>query len=233
MTVVPIAASRIQRGTHRSLRSAICDALRGDIIEARLEPGKLLSIKELQAQYGVGLSAVREALCQLAADGLVIAEDQRGFRVAPISAEDLEDLSRSRIEIESFAIRDAIANGDTEWEAQLLASYHRMIKAPHPLAQSPSQGRSSEYALQHRRFHDLLVAPCTCEWMKRFRGTLHEHSERYRRLAAAHFDGRDIDGEHRDLMAAAIARDADRAVALIADHVRMTGLILTNRGFTA
>ena len=233
MNAAAAAAPRIERGAHRSLRSAICDALRHDIVEARLDPGKLLSIKELQTQYGVGLSAVREALCQLAADGLVIAEDQRGFRVAPISAADLEDLSRSRIEIEAFAIRDAIANGDTEWEAQLLASYHRMVNAPHPAASQPKRRRSAEYAQQHRMFHDLLVAPCTCEWMKRFRGTLHEHSERYRQLAAAHWDGRDIDGEHRQLMEAAIARDAERAVALITDHVRMTAHILTDNGLTA
>jgi DNA-binding GntR family transcriptional regulator len=227
-----ISAVRLERGVHRSLRSAICDALRRDVVEGRLDPGKLLSIKDLQAQFGVGLSAVREALCQLAADGLIIAEDQRGFRVAPISAADLEDLTRSRIAIETFALRDAIANGDTEWEAQLLASYHRMVNAPHPCAERPKQHRSAEYALRHRLFHDLLVAPCTCEWIKRFRGTLHEHSERYRQLASANYDGRDIDGEHRELMEAAIARDTDRAVALMTEHVGVTVRFLAARGMT-
>jgi GntR family carbon starvation induced transcriptional regulator len=226
------SAPRIERNAHQSLRSAICDVLRRDIVEARLEPGKMLSIKELQAQFGVGLSAVREALCQLAADGLVIAEEWRGFRVAPVSARDLEDLSRSRIEIEAFLLRDAFGNGDTEWEAQLLASYHRMINAPHPGSAHPERQRSGEFAQLHRNFHDLLVAPSSCEWMKRFRGTLHEHSERYRQLAAKRWDGRDIDGEHRDLMDAAIARDAEKAVALMTLHVRITADVLTESGLT-
>jgi GntR family carbon starvation induced transcriptional regulator len=223
MTLAQKVNPRLHRGAHRSIRSAVCDALRRDIVGGRLEPGKLMSIKELQAQYSVGLSAVREALCQLAAD-------QRGFRVAPISASDLEDLTRSRIEIETFALRDAIAKGDTEWEAQLLASFHRMVNAPHPCAEDPTRRRSSEYAIQHRAFHDLLVSPCTCGWMKRFRGTLHEHSERYRQLAAAHFDGRDIDGEHRDLVEASISRDVERAVALMALHIRGTVRVLANGG---
>jgi len=79
MSVSPID-SRFDRGEHRSLRSAIFGAIRGEIISGSLEPGKLIGIKALQVRFRVGMSAVREALCQLAADGLVIAEDQRGFQ---------------------------------------------------------------------------------------------------------------------------------------------------------
>jgi DNA-binding transcriptional regulator YhcF (GntR family) len=94
--------------------AAIYDALRDEILEGRLEPGNLLSIKDVQARFGVSSSAVREALCQLAASGLVLAEEQHGFRVAAVSAADLEDVTRSRAELEMFTIRDAIANGDVE-----------------------------------------------------------------------------------------------------------------------
>lgn len=214
--------TRFRRGDHPSLRAAIGDAIRGEIIAGRLAPGKPIVIKELQAQYGVGLSAVREALCQLAADGLVLAEEQRGFRVAPISLRDLEDLTQTRIEIEALAIRDAVAHGDTDWEAELLATFHKMSREPKP------DGR---YAELHRTFHDLLVAPCRSEWLKRFRSMLHEHSERYRRLAATHNAvGRDIDGEHRALMDAALDHDAERAAALIGDHVRETAQVLLRSG---
>lgn len=217
--------SRFDRGEHRSLRAAIFGAIRREIISGSLEPGKLIRIKEMQGRFRVGLSAVREALCQLAADGLVIAEDQRGFRVAPVSETDLRDLTRARAEIEIFLIRDAIANGDTDWEAHLLAAYHR-------LANVPKFG--SAYAEKHRAFHDTLVAPCTSDWMKRFRATLHHHSERYRLLAATHNDAaRDIDGEHRALMEAALARESDLAAELIAAHVHETAQILMRNGLTA
>lgn len=217
----PALLTRFQRGGHPSLRAAIGDAIRAEIMAGRLPPGKMLSIKELQRRFRVSLSAVREALCQLAADGLVVAEEQRGFRVAPISLRDLEDVARTRIEIESFALRDAIANGTTEWEGRLLALLHRMERETKP---------SEPYGKLHRAFHEELVAPCTSEWMKRFLTTLQEHYDRYRRLAAAHWDGgRDIDGEHRAMTIAVLAHDPERAVALIAEHVRETVRILVRR----
>lgn len=230
MADVRLVSPRFDRGVHRSIRSAIGEAPRRDIVDGRLEPGKPLSIKELQEKYRVGLSAIREALCQIEADGLVIAEDQRGFRVAPMSAAHLEDLTRSRVAIETFAVRDAIVNGDITWEAQLRSVYQRMVNAPHPGVGRAPVERTPEYTMLHRTFHDVLVAPCACEWMKRFRGTLHEHSERYRQLASTHHDGRDIDAEHRDLMEAAIARDGERAALLIDAHVRSTSRILHRSG---
>lgn len=219
-----LLAGRFDRGDYPSVRAAICEAIREEILQGMLEPGKLLSIKELHDRFGVGLSAIREALCQLAADGLVIAEEQRGVRVAPISARDLDDVTKSRVHVEMITIREAVANGGMEWEAELLAAYHRVT---HVLKADPL------YAQHHKTFHDTLVAPCPSEWMKRFRKTLQEHSERYRRLAASHNDEtRDIDGEHRGLMAAALDRDADRAAALIAEHVLETARILARNGLT-
>jgi GntR family carbon starvation induced transcriptional regulator len=223
VSVVPLR-SRLDRTGHPSLRAAIYDALRDEILEGRLEPGNLLSIKDVQGRFGVSASAVREALCQLASGGLVLAEEQRGFRVAPVSAADLEDVTRSRAELEMFTIRDAIANGDVEWESQLLAAFHKLTKLPK---------RSADYAREHQAFHDLLVAPCRSEWMKRFRKTLQEHSDRYRRLATNHNDdGRDIDGEHGDLVKAALDRDGDRAALLISEHVHRTARILARHGLT-
>ncbi len=223
MSSVPLA-SRLDRTGHPSLRSAIRNALRNEILDGQLEPGTLLSIKDLQARFRVSSSAVREALCQLASSGLVHAEEQRGFRVAPVSIADLEDVTNSRAELEVFTIRDAIANGDVEWESQLLAAFHTLIKAPKS---------TTEYARAHKAFHDLLVSPCRSEWMKRFRKTLQDHSDRYRRLATNHNDdGRDIDGEHRALMTAALERDADRAAQLISEHVHRTARVLARHGLT-
>jgi GntR family transcriptional regulator, carbon starvation induced regulator len=215
---------RVERGSHRSLRAALISAIRREIIEGGLEPGKLLNIKELQERFGVALGSVREALCQLAADGLVIPEDQRGFRVAPISEADLADVTETRATLEVLMIRDAIAHGDTGWEADLLGAFHRLTHRQDP---------DLEYPELHRIFHDQLIAPCRSKWMKRFRATLHEHTERYRQLARRHNDSqRDIDAEHRELMEAALARDADRAAELMYEHVYETARILSRTGLT-
>ncbi|UPJ64483.1 GntR family transcriptional regulator [Bradyrhizobium sp. 191] len=74
---------------------------------------------ELAAQYNVSLSAVREALARLAAEGLLDWEDHRGYRVASISADDLIDLTQTRIDLESLALRRAIARGDDTWKKKV------------------------------------------------------------------------------------------------------------------
>lgn len=223
---------RFQRGPHRSLRAAISNVLREQLMTGRLPPGKPISVKDVQREFGVGLSAVREALCQLAADGLVIAEDQRGFRAAPVSAKSLIDLTRARVEIESFAIRDAIANGDVEWEARIVGEFHKLAQLRRREGSNP-RVIGDDYRKQHGVFHDALVAACTSEWMQRFRRVLHDHSERYRQLAVSYnVQPRNIIDEHRAIMEAVLLRDADRSAELISAHVNATAQILLRLGVT-
>ena len=81
--------------------------LRDDIIEGRLAPGEKLRVEHLRRHYAVGAGTLREAITRLVSDALVEAEGQRGFRVAPVALDDLEDLTRLRlhIEIEAYARR--------------------------------------------------------------------------------------------------------------------------------
>ena len=106
----------------RSLTEHAYEALRADILSCRLRPGLRLKIAELCERLGVSLGAVREALAKLTAEGLVIAEAQRGFRVAPVSSADLTDITRTRIDIESMCLARAIAVGGIEWEAGIVAA---------------------------------------------------------------------------------------------------------------
>jgi len=87
----------------RSLTSAVLAHVRAEVLSCRLKPGGKLLIAGLATRFGVSLSAVREALARLAAEGLVKAEDQRGFRVSPVSIEDLRDITRTRIALEGLA----------------------------------------------------------------------------------------------------------------------------------
>ncbi len=73
------------------------ERLRGDILACRLMPGSKLRINDIAGSSEVSLGVVREALSQLGAEGLVIAESQKGYRVAPLSTEDLLDLTEARV----------------------------------------------------------------------------------------------------------------------------------------
>jgi DNA-binding GntR family transcriptional regulator len=206
----------------RTLASAIRGRLRSEILAADLVPGQKLNITILAKRFGVSLAAVREALSRLVSDGLVEAIDQRGFRVRPVSPRDLEDLTRTRIEIEGLALRDAIANGSDAWEAALRAAYEGLAAVPRVDPADP--GRLTDgWGGPHRAFHEALVGACESRWLQSFRTILFEQSERYRRLSVplAQAD-RDVEAEHRDLMEAALARDVGRALQILSDHLRRT-----------
>ena len=79
------------------------------------------------------------------------------------------------------------------------------------------------WTAMHGQFHATLVAACGLQWLMRFRNTLYEQSERYRRMAVAiKSTGRDIDAEHRAIVEAVLAGDADRATREMARHIERT-----------
>jgi len=71
----------------------------------------------------VGAGTLREALLLLVTDALVVAQGQRGFRVAPISIADFEDITRTRVLLETEALRRSCASGGEEWEAAIVAAF--------------------------------------------------------------------------------------------------------------
>jgi len=197
------------------------NAIRADIISGALEPGARLGVERLKDLYGVGASTIREALSLLSADALVVVEGQRGFRVSELSADDLQDLSNARLLLESHALRQSIALGDDDWEAAVVASYHRLSRATQRLRDGVD-GAFDEWETRNREFHEALVSRCNSSWILSMLETLNRHSERYRRAALAANTPRDVQSEHTALMDAALARDADRAVSILADHVMTT-----------
>ena len=206
----------------RSLTSAVQERLRADILSTRLLPGQKLHIAGLAKQFSVSLAAVREALSRLMAAGLVVAEDQRGFRASPLSIPDLMDLTQTRIEIETLALRRSMQNGDAAWRENVMLAWRSLQAIPRTLAHD--RGAHNEaWTAMHGQFHATLVAACGLQWLMRFRNTLYEQSERYRRMAVAiRSSGRDIDAEHRAIVEAVLAGDADRATGEMARHIERT-----------
>ncbi len=209
-----------------SLTLAAYERLRADLLACRLRPGERLRIGELCEALSVSLSAVREALSRLTAEGLVVAEPQRGFRAAPISAAELRDLTAVRVEIEGMCLRRAIAAGDVGWEERLVAAHHRLVRTPE--REAGDEGRVGEtFSAAHAAYHRALVAGCDSPWLLRLRELLFAQSERYRRLSVPLArEGRDLPREHREIVDAALARDADAAVALLSAHFELTSVIL-------
>jgi len=202
----------------KTLSESAYDALRLDIVRGRLEPEAKLRIEELRQAYATGASPLREALNRLAGEGFVTTEGQRGFRVAPISLKDLQDITRLRIMLECEAIRESIRNGDDAWEANIVGAFHRLSKSDSTMAPG-----FSEWELRNQEFHEALIAACDSAWLLKFRHTLYEQHKRYRLISILeHDETRDVNAEHEAIMKAALDRDEATACAATESHIMRT-----------
>lgn len=216
-----------------SLTQGAYERLRADLLACRLRPGARLKIGELCQTLSVSLSAVREALSRLTSEGLVVAEPQRGFRAAPISADELRDLTGVRAQIEGACLERAIAVGDVDWESDLVAAFHRLSRTPEREPGDP-QRMSETWSLAHAAYHEALVGACDSPWLLRLRATLYAQSERYRRLSVPLATVvRDLNREHQGIMEAALARDPGRARSLMAEHLELTTHVLLEQSWPA
>ncbi|MEV7887908.1 GntR family transcriptional regulator [Streptomyces sp. NPDC002817] len=82
--------------TRSTLRQQIADALRDEVLAGRLQPGQEFTVKEIAEQYGVSATPVREALVDLSAQGLLEADQHRGFRVHEYSLADYRGIIEAR-----------------------------------------------------------------------------------------------------------------------------------------
>lgn len=200
--------------------------IRAEILDGGLAPGAKLNIKALEGRLDVSLGAIREALSRLSAEGMVVAEAQRGYRVSTVSADELIDLTRTRIEVESLCLAKAIAHGDVEWESRIVGAAHRMER----LQRTPSDPEarvSDTWNQAHGEFHEALVSACPSAWLHRMRKLLYEQSERYRRLSVPlDTDSRDVQDEHRKLMDAVLRRDETAALQALEHHLMATANII-------
>ena len=214
------------RDSSSSLTQGAYEALRADLLACRILPGSRLKIQELCSRLSVSLGAIREALSRLTSEGLVVAEPQRGFRAAPISAEDLQDLTMVRVEVESLCLKRAIEIGDVNWESRLVAAFHRLSRTPERAPADPIRS-NDEWAEAHAAFHLALVEGCDSPWLLRLHSQLYDQSERYRRLSIPLAkQERNVGQEHQRILDATLKRDAKKAVALLTAHLTATTNIL-------
>ncbi|MBM9508966.1 GntR family transcriptional regulator [Actinacidiphila acididurans] len=108
-----------------SLRQQIADALRDEVLTGRLQGGRHFTVKEIADTYGVSATPVREALVDLAAQGLLEVEQHRGFQVRRLTAEDFRSLTDAQVFVAEAAFRHLSEHGMGELAAADLASVRR------------------------------------------------------------------------------------------------------------
>jgi DNA-binding GntR family transcriptional regulator len=220
-----------KRAGSESLAVDVAVRLRADIFDRRLAPGERLKPTELGKRFGVSVGVMREALGLLAAQNLVQVERNRGFHVITLSQEALEDLTLARKLNEGAALRLSVERGGVTWESEVLAAHHRMASVPVYLP-GGSGAHNPEWGTHHVAFHNQLIQACGNAVLLDICARLSDAAQVYRAWAGNGGKSdrggiaRDVAGEHRALMEAALSHDADLAVRLFEEHVDRTRAIL-------
>jgi DNA-binding GntR family transcriptional regulator len=220
---LPAAAN----GTASTLATTLYDQLRSDLLAGLHEPGSRLAIEALCERHATSQTPLREALNRLVADGLVQRREQRGFAVAEVSAADLIEITRTRCWLEEIALRESIAAHSAEWEEALVLAHHRLARTPRSLRDDRFED-NPQWEPLHRAFHRALISGCGSRWLLSFCDQLADQHHRYRRLSApqAFARKRGVKGEHQALFDAAVAGNADQAVALLHAHFERTARVI-------
>lgn len=223
---MPAMAGRTATARTTTRTEQVYGHLRADILGGRLEPGSRLPFADLVERYGSSMGALREALQRLGEQGLVVNEPQLGFRVASLSIDDLRDLTVARCEIEGLALRHSIAHGDLAWESEIVAAFYALERTPLTV---DGDVMLVDWTAAHQRFHEALIAACPNQRLRTIASGLRDAAELYRHWSIRGTVDRDTNAEHQALVDASLARDSDRAVHLLEQHLRTTARLLIDR----
>ncbi|MGK0600899.1 DNA-binding transcriptional regulator CsiR [Yokenella regensburgei] len=195
--------------------------LKNDIIRGVYQPDEKLRMSGLTERYALGVGPLREALSQLVAERLVTVVNQKGYRVAPMSEQELLDIFDARANMEAMLVGLAIERGGDEWEAELLARAHLLNKLE---STDASESMLDEWDLRHQAFHTAIVGGCGSQYLLQMRERLFDLAARYRYiwlrttvLSVEMLEDKHI--QHHTLLDAILARDTARASNLMREHL--------------
>jgi DNA-binding GntR family transcriptional regulator len=193
--------------------------VREAILGLEITPGERLSERGLEARFGASRTPAHAALMRLEADGLVQREG-RGWIVSPIDLQEIEAVAEYREVVEVAAVRLAVERAS---DADL-AGLEELLDAARPVRNEEEGVRSGS------DFHVELAALAGNRFLvDAVRASL-VRLARTRWLEVRTPEAREAAwGQHRAIVQALRARDADRAAALVSDHIRSTNARLIER----
>lgn len=200
-----------------SVSETVFHRLRQDIILGILPPGSKIKLEKARERYSISISSLREILCRLSAENLVLAEGQRGFEVSPVSQRELKELADLRILLECRAIELSFVAGDLEWEGSIVAAHHRLTAAERKLLAGDTL-QTAEWVRFDWEFHLAIVAACNSKVLVQSLSSVFDRFLRYHMLAE-NFRGQGVVDDHKRLFEYALERNVDAAKDMIRSHI--------------
>ncbi|MBK1788021.1 GntR family transcriptional regulator [Prauserella cavernicola] len=198
------------------LREQVIDSLRQAIMEFRLKPGQRLVERELIGWLGVSRTTIREAIRELASEGLVTVVPQKGARVSAPSREEAADLYEMRASLESLIVRRFVERASDEQVARIVAAvdeYERVVHA---------SGDMRTALAAKSGFYRVLVEGAASAPLQQILEGIQARVQMLR-VTSLSQPGRltDVVVELREIVEAIERRNAARASRLCAEHIMM------------
>ena len=191
--------------------------IRDDIVFGDLAPGQKLKLERLRENYGPSVSTLREILSRLSSEALVVAEGQRGFVVAPVSAANLRELAALRLLLECHALEQSFKAGDVDWEGRIVAAHHKLALTEQRLL-TGQQAEPQTWKRYDWEFHHALISACGSSALLETHAPIYDKYLRYQMVVGI-FRGKVAADEHQQLLACALARDWRTACEVLTVHV--------------
>jgi DNA-binding GntR family transcriptional regulator len=199
-----------------SLRDQVRRALEAAMVSGELKPGELYSAVALGERFGVSATPVREAMLDLAKDGFVVAERNRGFRVAQMTDADLDEISEIRLLLEVPSTVEV---------AKLIGpdALDRLTEIADQIVASATAGDLIGYLDSDRHYHVELISQLGNNHLTE----LVDRMRRQTRLFGLNDlvdSGRLVESaeEHHHLVEAMRLRDTAGTRSLITSHIKHT-----------
>lgn len=192
----------------------VAKQLREGILKGEYPGGTALRQEELASSLGVSRMPVREALRQLAAEGLLILYPHRGAVVAELSSAELEEIYQMRSVLEPLALRLAIPK----------LSKGQLGQAEDALDEAEGESDGGRLSELNWAFHAALYQPADRPRLLSTIQNLHLNVDRYMRVILTLMSHREQSNqEHRRLLEACRTRDMKKASSLLEQHILEAG----------
>ncbi|MFD8071242.1 GntR family transcriptional regulator [Streptomyces sp. NPDC059718] len=196
-----------------SYRELVADALRAALVAGELRPGEVHSVPALAARFGISATPVREALLDLAKEGLLDPVPNKGFRVTAVSERQLDEYTHIRSLIEVPTVTGLASTADA-------TALEALRPAAEEIVTAAAAGDLIAYVEADRRFHLGLLALAGNEHLVEVVGDLRKRSRLYGLTALAERGLlRASAEEHLELLDALLARDGAAVQAVMTRHL--------------
>lgn len=196
-----------------NLRETVLEQLRTAIVTGRLREGQVVSAPVLGQALGVSATPVREAMMDLAREGLVETIKNKGFRITSMSEKDLDDLAQIRLLLEPPAIR-LVAGHLPE------SAIPELTRLADACLRAAEREDLEEYLRDDREFHALALSFTGNPQLVDLATSLRTRTRLYG-IGLLAREGRlaDSSREHHQLIDLLVAGDGEGAERLLRQHI--------------